>query len=88
MLAGAGIKTIGSATALLVLLVAVISYRVFNTPVYTPVVTIKYGELRGTVGTSRDGRTFHQFMGIRYAKAPVNELRFEVSLILSFLCRS
>lgn len=38
-----------------------------------------YGEVKGQKKISRNGRLFHSFTGIRYAKAPIGELRFQVS---------
>lgn len=38
-----------------------------------------YGEVKGQKKFSRNGRLFHSFTGIRYAKAPIGELRFQVS---------
>ncbi|CAH1142147.1 unnamed protein product [Phyllotreta striolata] len=42
-----------------------------------PVVDTPLGPVRGTVDVSRTGRPIFLFRGIRYAEAPVNELRFE-----------
>lgn len=36
------------------------------------------GSIVGTNQTSRHGTNFYSFRGIRYAKAPVGELRFKV----------
>jgi carboxylesterase type B len=35
------------------------------------------GEIEGSTLTSRLGKTIYSFRGIRYAKAPINELRFK-----------
>lgn len=45
-----------------------------------PLVRISLGQIRGSTLTSRLGRTICSFRGIRYAKAPVEELRFKVSV--------
>ncbi|KAJ8923071.1 hypothetical protein NQ315_001623 [Exocentrus adspersus] len=42
-----------------------------------PVVTTPLGQMQGTVMTSRLGKPIYAFRGIRYAKPPVNELRFK-----------
>lgn len=44
-----------------------------------PVVTTPLGKYEGTVIQSRLGRQIKSFRGIRYAKPPINELRFQVS---------
>lgn len=44
-----------------------------------PVITTAKGSVRGQVLKSRDGRDYHSFTGIPYAKPPVDELRFKVS---------
>ena len=45
----------------------------------SPIVDTRYGKLEGVTSTSRDGRTFYEYLGIPYAKPPVGSLRFEVS---------
>lgn len=42
------------------------------------IVKTKLGEIKGRSMTSRLGQSFLGFRGIRYAEAPVNELRFQV----------
>ncbi|KAI4456238.1 carboxylesterase [Holotrichia oblita] len=42
-----------------------------------PIVNTSLGKLEGFTLTSRLGRPIYSFTGIRYAKAPVNELRFQ-----------
>ncbi|XP_023312047.1 venom carboxylesterase-6-like [Anoplophora glabripennis] len=42
-----------------------------------PVVTTPLGQIRGSLMTSRLGKTINAFRGIRYAKPPVDELRFQ-----------
>jgi carboxylesterase type B len=39
------------------------------------------GEIEGSTLTSRLGKTIYSFRGIRYAKAPINELRFKVTKV-------
>lgn len=41
------------------------------------VLTTALGKIRGTLLTSQAGRNFYAFRGVRYAKAPVGELRFK-----------
>lgn len=45
-----------------------------------PLVQTSLGTVKGAILISRLGRQIYSFRGIRYAKAPVNELRFQVSL--------
>lgn len=40
------------------------------------VLTTALGKIRGTLLTSQSGRNFYAFRGIRYAKPPVDDLRF------------
>lgn len=47
---------------------------------WQPVVDTDLGRIKGSVLISRLGNEFYAFRGIRYAKAPVDELRFEVRL--------
>lgn len=44
-----------------------------------PILTTGLGKIRGSVLESRLGDLFYAFRGIRYAKPPVDELRFKVS---------
>ncbi|PSN44657.1 hypothetical protein C0J52_15734 [Blattella germanica] len=43
-----------------------------------PVVNTALGRLRGSILTSRKGRTIYSFRGIRFAQPPVGELRFKL----------
>lgn len=43
-----------------------------------PLVTLTLGKIRGSTLTTRLGKTIFSFRGIRYAKPPVEELRFKV----------
>ena len=45
----------------------------------SPVVDTKYGPVQGTTIPLHDGKNVQSFLSIRFAKAPVNELRFMVS---------
>lgn len=44
-----------------------------------PIVLTGLGHVRGSVLRSRLGELFYAFRGIRYAKPPVDDLRFKVS---------
>lgn len=43
-------------------------------------VDTKLGTIKGTTMLSRDGNKFNAFLGVPYAKPPIGELRFQVSL--------
>ncbi|XP_022916348.2 juvenile hormone esterase-like [Onthophagus taurus] len=45
--------------------------------VHPPTITTPLGDVKGTILTSRLGKTIYSFRGLRYAKAPINELRFQ-----------
>jgi carboxylesterase family protein len=45
-----------------------------------PIVQTVYGKVQGKNGNSRDGRLFYEFLGIRYARPPIGELRYEVTI--------
>lgn len=47
-----------------------------------PIVNTSLGKVKGFILKSRLGKPIYSFTGIRYAKAPVNELRFQVRLYL------
>lgn len=71
--------------AVLALIVSTLVYCYINNYFSQLVVAhTSYGAVQGFAATSRDGRTFFQFNSVRYARAPVGELRFQVSL--SLLC--
>ncbi|XP_049817595.1 esterase FE4 isoform X2 [Aethina tumida] len=42
-----------------------------------PTVSTPMGKIRGSVKTTRLGKTIYSFRGIRYAEAPINKLRFQ-----------
>ncbi|XP_065216355.1 venom carboxylesterase-6-like [Planococcus citri] len=42
--------------------------------------TLRSGTINGTVGKSKNGRSFHQFYSIPYAEPPVGELRFKAPI--------
>ncbi|KAI4466364.1 carboxylesterase [Holotrichia oblita] len=42
-----------------------------------PIVTTKYGRVKGTTLTSRNGKSFLAFRGIPFAKPPIESLRFK-----------
>lgn len=43
-----------------------------------PTVTISHGKIRGKYIRIDSGESLYSFRGIRYAQAPINELRFAV----------
>lgn len=43
-----------------------------------PLVTLTLGQVRGSLLTSRLGKAIYAFRGIRYAKPPIEDLRFKV----------
>lgn len=44
-----------------------------------PLVALSLGKIKGSLLTSRLGKPIFSFRGIRYAKAPIEELRFKVT---------
>uniref|UniRef100_A0A023EWG4 Carboxylic ester hydrolase n=1 Tax=Aedes albopictus TaxID=7160 RepID=A0A023EWG4_AEDAL len=63
--------------ALLVLVVQLGASTTFARPGQPPIVHTGLGSIRGTILESRLGRKFYAFRGIRYANAPVGQLRFQ-----------
>ncbi|XP_001659467.2 venom carboxylesterase-6 [Aedes aegypti] len=63
--------------ALLVLVVQFGAHVTFAHPGQAPIVHTGLGSIRGTILESRLGRKFYAFRGIRYANAPVGNLRFQ-----------
>ncbi|CAK1547561.1 unnamed protein product [Leptosia nina] len=49
----------------------------------SPLVQTPSGRIVGSLMTSRRGRTIHAFRGIRYAKPPVGELRFQPPVLIT-----
>lgn len=49
-----------------------------SSPALMPIVKTSNGLVRGSIAISRDGKIFHQFLGIPYATPPLGDLRFEV----------
>lgn len=50
-----------------------------------PIVKTKLGDIRGRNMTTRLEQPFLSFRAIRYAEAPVDELRFQVHLYYTFI---
>lgn len=50
-----------------------------------PVVETRAGKVRGSTVQSILGKVYYAFKGIPYARPPVGELRFQVSLQISFM---
>ena len=44
----------------------------------SPVVTTNYGQVKGVISISREGKQYYEYLGIPYAKPPTGNLRFEV----------
>nr|QIK02109.1 carboxylesterase 9 [Holotrichia parallela] len=45
--------------------------------VHLPTITTPLGDVKGSIIISRLGKTIYSFRGLRYAKAPIKELRFQ-----------
>ncbi|GJQ73731.1 hypothetical protein Trydic_g14065 [Trypoxylus dichotomus] len=45
--------------------------------IHAPTISTTIGDVKGTIITSRQGKTIYSFIGLRYAKAPIKELRFQ-----------
>jgi len=65
----------------------IISILFLSAVICDPVVRISKGAIQGVTSKSRDGRDFYSFTAIPYAKAPVDELRFEVNFIEIYIIR-
>ncbi|ODM98280.1 Venom carboxylesterase-6 [Orchesella cincta] len=61
----------------LVILTVVIIYIKFFYYAYSPIVQTNYGQVIGRELYSRNGRVFNGYLGIPYAKPPIDNLRFE-----------
>ena len=46
---------------------------------HDPIVNTTLGSIRGIIQTSRKGNEFYSFRGIRYARAPIGNLRLKAS---------
>jgi hypothetical protein len=76
-----------SKSGLVAVVVAVVAcyYYAFRTAGKPPstIVTTNYGKVQGIISLSRDGRQYSEYLGIPFAKPPVGQLRFEVSLTIT-----
>jgi len=63
--------------AITIALLSYVAYTLFK-PDASPVVQTNTGKLVGTVGKSRIGREYYEYVGIPYGQPPVGDLRFEV----------
>lgn len=59
--------------------VTIICIVFLSAAICDPVVRTKKGAIRGQTSKSRDGRDFHSFTAVPFAKPPVDELRFMVN---------
>lgn len=50
------------------------------------IVEIDQGCLKGKTGEDYNGRKYHSFLGIPYAKPPIGELRFKVRNLDKYQC--
>lgn len=68
--------------ALVTLALALIFYyvadRKFSKKPRTKIFRITPGKIQGVISISREGREYHEFVAIPYAKPPIGKLRFEV----------
>ena len=71
---------IGKFVLLLAIAVAGIAYYSVQVE-YGETVKCKRGSVQGIIQTSRDGRKYHSWLGVPYARPPVGDLRFAVSII-------
>ncbi|CAH1102056.1 unnamed protein product [Psylliodes chrysocephalus] len=64
--------------SLVVFLICVLGFlHIKSETIAEPLVTISLGQIKGSIITSRLAKPIYSFRGIRYARAPVNELRFK-----------
>ncbi|XP_044020503.1 esterase E4-like [Aphidius gifuensis] len=73
------IKTVLIVTSIFPIIIITIRLLKSN-PVVQPEVTIPLGKILGKYTTTRHGRVINEFIGIPYAKPPINELRFQNSV--------
>ena len=65
-----------------VIVVAFLLQKYFNpTIILSPIVETSNGKLKGKISTSRDGRNYFEFVGVRYARPPIGEFRYEVNYL-------
>lgn len=83
--------TFSSGLFIVVILICVFfdnSYgRVLSKESELPVINTNLGQIRGRVLESRLGKPFIAFRGIRYAEAPINDLRFKVFFAIPYFVR-
>lgn len=60
---------------------ALLISTVVNSEDIMPIAKTTYGNVRGSIMKSRNGKPFAAFRGIPYAKPPVGSLRFAVIII-------
>lgn len=53
--------------------------KITSKVITNPIVITPLGTMRGTIFESRLGKTIYSFLGVPYAKPPVEELRFKVT---------
>ena len=70
---------VGKLVLLLAIAVAGIAYYTVQVE-YGEIVKCKRGSVQGIIQTSRDGRKYHSWLGVPYARPPVGDLRFAVSI--------
>lgn len=63
-------------------LITFLVFGIFFTVTRCVYVNTRLGPIRGTTMLSRNGYKFNAFLGIPYAKPPIGELRFRVSVHL------
>jgi len=71
---------VGKKTALSVAVIFIAVYlRRYGFPGkrLAPIVTTAHGKLQGVIAYSRDGREYFSYLGVPYAKQPIDALRFE-----------
>lgn len=61
------------------LLLCFCSFLVLLSCISSEVVNTQYGQVRGSIKSTETGRTYFNFQGIPYARAPVGNLKFRVT---------
>jgi hypothetical protein len=64
--------------AFFIFVVFLMTMNVHNSVLQEPVVDTDLGKIQGVVLTTLLEKSFYAFRGIRYGKAPIEELRFRV----------